>query len=199
MNRKKAGLIGVLVSMGMLLLTPGTASAVICQQDTDDRYMDLSSGDTGASLSCEYSSDDASDPEGQFHKNDLGFTELEKIDATDGVETSETKTGSFFEIVGLNATSGTFSILDSDFYSTYSNAHLVFKYGQNLDPFWFTYRISNVFDADWFVEPEQGSGLSHVTLYGDQATKVPAPGGLALLGIGLLALFAAARAKRRQF
>lgn len=185
MNIGRLGMAGLAGSALWLLLAAAPASAVVCDITYDDYERTMTLTPLAGTATCEYSG--ATPPsEGNFH-GDLGFNEIEKLDGVGS--------GTWVSTTGMGTTSGMLT-LDGQLYNTFANVHVVFKYGSgSTEPDWFSYSLLDVFTAAWSVNQQQA--LSHLTLYGDRdTTTVPAPGVLALLGTGLLGLFAAVRRRR---
>jgi hypothetical protein len=91
-----------------------------------------------------------------------------------------------FTITGLGETSGTFTIL-STVWDTYSEVLLGFKVGEGqLDPDWAVFLLTGgVTEGEWLVTGQQS--LSHADLWGGgEATEVPEPATLFLVGAGIL-------------
>ena len=171
------------------------SSPIVCESTDDGRYMEISF--SAGSASC-FASGSTPPPEGNFHEG-LGFVKLEKLEDDDVPEsvTDGSLSGSFFSVTGLgdidDKGKGTFEFV-SGFYDLYENVHMVFKFGAGtLTPDWFSYSLEGVQSGSWelFQSSNPLQALSHVTVYADR--KVPEPGVLGLLGLGLLGLFVVRR------
>lgn len=89
---------------------------------------------------------------------------------------------------------------DSDFWDSYSDAAIGFKFGTGNTPDeWFVFSLQAlVSSGEWAfffgsLNDETGGGLSHMNLYGKEGVTVPEPGTIALLGLGLVGLGLARR------
>jgi len=101
---------------------------------------------------------------------------------------------------------GTIDLAD-DIWSNYSEVAILLKVGNNDNPTWAIFFVSNESDTavdysigNWvneeWITSGGGNGLSHYSLYGTP-TVVPVPGALVLFGFGLAAI-GALRKKNRS-
>lgn len=175
---------GGLVMSGLMVVgTQAVAAPLVCFSTADDRYMTLdpSQGDAACAGAGSHMPVNQS-----FHKGDLGLAEIEKLEG--GVNA-----GSWFQVVGLNSTSGSIEVLDTSLFSKFSNVHVAFNFGNpNTDPSWMSYALNDVFSANWEVfKNHPNHALSNVALWGNGNTyAVPAPASLGLFALGLLGLTA---------
>lgn len=103
-------------------------------------------------------------------------------------------------LTGIGAANGYFSIKPS-LYPQYDSFALGFKSGANLSPEYAVFGLGSLVTAGaWSMSR---NSLSHAVLYGHVATPmtppaagVPAPGMLALMGIGLVGMGGSLRARR---
>ena len=192
------------MTLGLLMFSaPSLAvlvenGGVMCGEDSDKRQMTLSP-DSGTAT-CVNSDASPMSALNDFHKDDLGLTELGKLEADGDIEGSHSKEHPLFSVNGLDWTSGSISF-DQGLYDNYSDVHVSFYFGNQNEPDnWFSYALDNVFSADWDTDWEEGQwALSNVALWGnDRERTVPEPLTLGLLGAGLFALGLASRRSRRN-
>ncbi|HYF58188.1 MAG TPA: PEP-CTERM sorting domain-containing protein [Burkholderiaceae bacterium] len=131
--------------------------------------------------------------------SDPAFAGWSYLDKDPGASPTGGLPESVFSFTGLDATSGTFSVAAS-LWATYADLAIGFKSGGGgATPTWAVFQLADgVTGGDWSIlSPGNGQqSLSHAVLYGSgrqDTTTVPAPAGLALLGIGLAALVVARR------
>ena len=179
------------VALGALAMS-ATASAAVVQCDDpapdNGRYMVLSDM-VGGPATCHLTASGNDSNQDPWQNWDL----LWKIEFGTGTEGSGPDP--FVDFTGGDATSGSLSLI-----AGLTDHYLVFKFGSGGgDPDVFSFHINGMTFANWEkLATGDGSlnGLSHVSVYGLPPTTVPAPGTLALLGLGLLGL--GIRARRRQ-
>lgn len=86
---------------------------------------------------------------------------------------------------GVSYSGGQWSF-NSSFWSVYTGGAIGFKFGGNVDDWWFVYSLDSGISSGTY-EYSAKQGLSHMVLYaGERRTQVPEPATLGLLGLGLL-------------
>ena len=172
---KGASLVTAL-ALALLLSSNVAAGPITCDSEDDARYMQLTPSE--GSATCAGSGTGMTNNE-NFHNDDLGLFEIEKLE--DVVGSLE---GTWFTINGLDATFGSIEF-ESNLYDEFSDIHVAFKYGlPKLEPDWMSYSIEGVLYADWEVTGDQA--LSNVAVWGKRKTvEVPEPGTLGLLGAAI--------------
>jgi hypothetical protein len=157
--------------------------------------------DTDPDSTCYAFGEGANDINGNVHDVIIGdpLTDWELIDKDQG---EANPLEDWLEVDDLGATSGSFTI-HGDAWDAYDRLLIGFKVGGGRQvpfPDWAVFELSSgVLTGDWLIQPNQGSGLSHIILYGmdddETITEVPEPASLLLLGGGLMA---AARRRRNK-
>jgi len=93
-----------------------------------------------------------------------------------------------FQVTGLGATSGTFTV-DAALWAQYSSIAIGFQVGQNpgITPHWAVFGLApDTLTGEWSTTPQQAGGLSHANAYGiPGTTTVSEPSPLALLALAL--------------
>ena len=152
---------------------------------------------------CGPSGDGANDVNGD--SDDFFTPEWEAFDKdpeTASSETATTNTWMTFTLTPGDDTSGSVTI-SSAVWGAYGEVLLAFKVGGGqTSPSWASFLLP----FGWFgtatfnIDPNAGSGLSHITAYGrgePNLTQVPEPAALLLFGTGLAATAVAIRRRRR--
>jgi hypothetical protein len=153
--------------------------------------------DTNPSSTCYAFGEGANDINGNPFDVIIGdpSTDWELIDKddADGDDPNPTMED-WLEVDDLGNTSGAFTI-DPDAWDAYDRLLIGFKVGGGRQvpfPDWAVFELSSgVLTGDWLIQPNQGSGLSHMILYGMEGdntiTEVPEPATMLLVGGGLMA------------
>jgi len=170
------------------------ASVIACNVDPTINYMEMSTVEATACLDS-----GTGNLSGQNH-NDLfinngttgtGYMSAGKSDEGPNLfNISYTQSGN----------SGTWNF-DSSFWSQYSDAALGFKFGTGNTPDeWFVFSLADGISSgswDFFqgssFNKQNGGGLSHMNLYYKDEVRVPEPGTLGLLGLGIISLMTVRR------
>lgn len=158
--------------------------------------------DTDPSSTCYAFGEGPNDINGNVHDVIIGdpLTEWELIDKDQG---EANPLEDWLEVDDLGNTTGTFTI-HQDAWDAYDRLLIGFKVGGGRQvpfPDWAVFELaSGVLTGDWLIQPNQGSGLSHIILYGMEGdntiTEVPEPATMLLVGGGLMAGLRRRRNKR---
>ena len=174
------------VALGALAMS-ATASAAVCPASDSGNQLEFTNI-TGGPPTCAGAWDEPGENQVDFF-DDLDL--LWKIDFPSS--TSGSGPDPFISFTGGEALSGSFELV-----AGLTDHVISFKFGTGqTDPSLFAFYINGMTAADWELLPSgEGNALSHVAIWGAPPTTVPAPGTLALLGLGLLGL--GYRARRGQ-
>ncbi|WP_228285767.1 MULTISPECIES: PEP-CTERM sorting domain-containing protein [unclassified Marinobacter] len=176
--------------LGILLLAASYAQAAVisCNTNPTINYMQMSSTEATGCLASGSGNITGANHNDLFINNGStgeGYLSAGKTDGANPFNIHYTQNGS----------TGTWSF-DNSFWDNYAHAALGFKFGTGNQPDeWFVFSLADgVSSGSWsffhgssFNKPK-GGGLSHVNLYYKDIAKVPEPGTLGLLGLGILGL-----------
>jgi hypothetical protein len=185
--------------LGLIMLPVASEAApisVVCPNSAnpDDREFTLTTDPVGAT--CFDFGNDANELNANVHDIILnaGWTAIDK-------DPDAFPNDSWFTVVGLGATSGSFTI-DPTAWATFDELVIGFVVGGGqIDPKWAVFLLPQGETSGlWANAPQQGGNLSHAVLYGRgeglELTEVPEPATLLLLGSGLTFVARRRRAKR---
>lgn len=127
----------------------------------------------------------------------LGWTAIDKDQLPDEVFTHD----NWFSVTGIGQKNGTFTI-DLAAWAEYDRLAIGFVVGGGqLSPKWAVFELpEDETSGLWSITPRQGSGMSHINLYGmddddNTVTEVPEPASLLLVGTGVMVAFRRRRSK----
>ena len=178
---------------GMMFALPASAVPVLCEYITKN-HMSVDSQFVSACVDAGVGNIGNGGGNDDFLAVNSGYTKI---------GSSELEGGDIVQEVWYTQSgySGTFSLLSS-LWNTWDTISIGFKFGTGNKPDnWFVYNLNDgITSGNWtFIgEFARGKGLSHMTLYGSNGTKVPEPGTLALFGIALAGVGLVRRRKQQQ-
>lgn len=182
-------LMSATLASGLIMSGTAMAAPILCSDPTIN-HMSMDDSQASACLDSGYGNIQGDGPNDDF-LNGVG-TDYAFIEKS---ENASNPTSLYsLEYTDDGDGTGTWQF-DSSLWASYSTIALGFKFGQGAGAdSWFVYElVSGVDSGDWTYLSSKVQGLSHVNLYGKNTVRVPEPGTLALLGIGIVGLTLARR------